>query len=415
MKHALPLVLMFGLVLGLIHSTQGQEKFGFILNGRSKTTCIPFELQSNLIVVPITINHSDTLRFILDSGVSTVILTDPTLPIIKTMRPARKIKVAGVGEGDNLSATVTVGNQIQVGKVTGYNQSMVVLDQDILNISEYLGMTIHGIFGYELFNQFVTTIDFAKKEIILRNPDQYRYRKSQGQKFPITIEDAKPYLNAVAMVDKEKTVPIKVVIDTGAGHALSLDVHSKNSIQLPQKVVRAQLGRGLSGIINGSLGRIPKLRIGTLEMNNLIASFPDSIAYGMKLAQTTERQGNIGCELLRRFRVTFNYPNRYIVLKPIRRRMREAFEHNMSGMEVLARGRDFHQYVIEKVEKNSPAELAGLQPGDELVSVDGDFCGTISISDLHKVLQRGEGRELVLAVRRNHQLFITSLVLKRVI
>ncbi|OZI08775.1 signal protein PDZ [Siphonobacter sp. BAB-5385] len=416
MKHALPLVLLFGLVLGLTPATLAQERFGLYLKARHKTTRIPFELQSNLIIVPVKVNGSDTLRFILDSGVSTILITDPKVPIVQRMKPVRKVQIAGAGEGGHLSATVMVGNSIQMGHVRGGNQNIVVLDQDILQISEYVGMPIHGIFGYELFSHFVVTIDFARKELLLEEPSHYRYKSRKGDQFPITIEDAKPYLNAVALVDKARTVPLKVVIDTGAGHALSLDVNSRNQIPLPNKVIRTQLGRGLSGVINGSLGRVEKIRIGNkLELTNLIASFPDSLAYGMKLGRHLERQGNIGCELLRRFRVTFNYQQRYVVLKPIRRRLREAFEHNMSGMDIVAKGVDYDEYIIERIERNSPAELAGLEEGDQLISVNGEICRDLSMSDLYKIMQRGEGKELLMAIRRNGQLMVTSLVLKRII
>ncbi|MDQ1086255.1 aspartyl protease family protein [Siphonobacter sp. SORGH_AS_1065] len=415
MKYALPLALWFGLVIGLSELCQAQERFGLHLQGRHKTTRIPFELHSNLIIVPMKVNDSDTLRFILDSGVSTILITDPKVPAVRHMKPVRRVHISGAGEGSDLSATVMVGNRIQMGYMKGFNQNIVVLDHDILQISEYVGIPVHGIFGYELFNQFVVTIDFSRKELILEEPSHYRYKAKKGDQFPITIEDAKPYLNAVALVDKKRTVPIKVVIDTGAGHALSLDVNSRNQIPLPNKVIRTQLGRGLNGIINGSLGRVEKIQIGHLELNNIIASFPDSLAYGMKLSKTIDRQGNIGCELLRRFKVTFNYPQRYIVLKPVRRRIREAFEHNMSGIDIVARGSHFDEFMIERVELNSPASLAGLQAGDQLISVDGEFCRSITMSDLYKIFQRGEGKEIIMAIRRKGELLVTTLTLKRII
>ncbi|MEZ4903564.1 MAG: hypothetical protein R2822_18260 [Spirosomataceae bacterium] len=100
------------------------------------------------------------------------------------------------------------------------------------------------------------------------------------------------------------------------------------------------MGRGLNGVINGSLGRIDKVRFGKYELDNVLASFPDSVSFGMKFASRNDRQGNIGCELLRRFHVTFNYSEHYMVLKPIKRRMKETFEHDMSGMEIRAKGKN---------------------------------------------------------------------------
>lgn len=415
MKRLAYLLIVLASTAGGWIPSQAQVPYGFVLDRRLKFTRIPFQLQSNLIIVPIRINQSDTLRFILDTGVSTNIITDPKVPVASQLKTVRRVQIAGAGEGGSLSASVSLGNTLRFGEMTGHNQSILVLDQDVLQISEYVGVPIHGIFGYEVFNHFVVTIDFVTREIILEQPSRYTYRKRKGERYPITIEDAKPYLTAVALVEKDRTVPIKVIIDTGAGHALSLDINGRSAIRQPEKVVRAQLGRGLSGVINGNLGRVEKIRIGNFELDNLLACFPDSVAYGMKIAQRGNRQGNIGCELLRRFRVTFNYPEQYIVLKPIRRRFREAFEHNMSGMELVARGQDFKEFIIERIIDGSPAQQAGLEEGDQLVSINGEFCRNLTISDLHKLLQKGEGREIILAVRRNGGLFITSFALKRVI
>jgi hypothetical protein len=412
------IVYLFAVLLGLASGwvpARGQEPFGFQLDRRLRSTRIPFQLHSNLIIVPVRINQSDTLRFILDTGVSTNIITDPKVPVARSLRRVRSVKITGAGEGGALSASVSLGNTLRIGQLTGFNQSILVLDQDVLQISEYVGVPIHGIFGYEIFNQFVVTIDFSNHEIILEQPSRYRYRKSKGERHPITIEDAKPYLSAIALVEKNRTVPIKVIIDTGAGHALSLDVSGRTEIRQPQKVVRAQLGRGLSGVINGSLGRVEKIRIGNFELDNLLACFPDSIAYGMKLDARDDRQGNIGCELLRRFRVTFNYHEQYIVLKPVKRRFREAFEHNMSGMELIARGQDFKEFIVDRVLEDSPAEAAGLEAGDQLISINGQYCRNLTISDVQKLLQKGDGREIVLIVRRGAEILATSFALKRVI
>ncbi len=392
-----------------------QNKFGFSLRGRQTQTRIPFQLHSNLILVPVKLNNSDTLQFILDTGVSTTILTDPHAITPGTLKSVRRVQIAGAGEGASLTASVALGATLRMGDMVGYNQTVVMLDEDALALSEYVGVPVHGIFGYDIFNNFVVTIDFTTREIILENPGRYRYTRRKGEKYPITIEDTKPYFSAVAVVDHERTVPLRLLIDTGAGHALSLDVHSRSEIRQPAKVVRAQLGRGLSGVINGNIGRVEKVRIGTVELSNILACFPDSLAYGLKIAQRETRQGNIGCELLRRFKVTFNYPEQYMVLKPVKRNLREAFEHNMSGMELIAKGQDFHQFIIDRVLDDSPASLAGLQGGDELISINGQYCRNMTISDIYKVLQRGDGREIVLAAKRNGQLFITSFELRRVI
>jgi hypothetical protein len=391
------------------------EKFGFQLIKKRKITRIPFEFQANLVIVPVKVNNSDTLRFILDTGVSSIILTDANIVQQQRMKFVRNVKVAGVGEGNSIDAGIVLDNTITMGDMIGYRQNLVVIKDDILKLSEFVGRPVHGIIGYEIFNRFAVTIDFSTNEIILENPEHYKYKPSKGERFPITIEENKPYLSTIELVNDSQNLPLKVVLDTGAGHAISLDAHRNNNIPMPEKMVKAQLGRGLSGIINGNLGRIPMLKIGKFEMKNLVASFPDSASYRIKGVDITERQGNIGCEFLRRFKVTFNYRDQYIVLKPINRRMKEPFEHNMSGIELMAQGEDYHEFMVDRIIEHSPADEAGLQQGDKVIFINNKSSKDITISEIYKIFQKGEGKLINLMVKRGKDVFFTTINLKRLI
>ncbi len=396
-------------------SQKKDDKFGFFLQGNSKFTRIPFQMHANLIIVPVHVNDSDTLHFILDTGVSSVIITNPSAVKNQKLRYTRRVQLTGAGEGNSLTASVAIGNTIGMGRMKATYQNIVVLEEDVLKLSEYVGIPIDGIFGYEVFNNFVVTIDFINRELLLVKPENYKYRSRQGDKYPIIIEDTKPYADVVALVEGGQELPIRVVIDTGAGHALLIDKSFDNKIQLPEKVIRAQLGRGLNGVINGSLGRIDKVRFGKYELENVLASFPDSLAFGVKFAARNERQGNIGCELLRRFRVTFNYTDRYMVLKPIKRRLKETFEHDMSGMELRAKGKDLKEYVVERIIEGSSAWDAGLEEGDEVLFINNRSSEDLIISEIYKILQKGEGKEITLLVRRKGTIHFTKFQLRRMI
>ncbi|MBO3462224.1 aspartyl protease family protein [Dyadobacter bucti] len=392
-----------------------EEKYGYFLDKNYKSARIPFELHSNLILLYAKINDTDSLRFILDTGVSSIIITDPYVLKPDRLQLTRKVSLTGAGEGKSISAHVAIDNRFSMGRLKANHQNIVVLEEDFLRLSEYVGVPVHGIFGYEIFNNFVVTIDFSRKELILMRPDKYTYKTKKGDKHPLIIEDTKPFTDAVTLYADGREHPIRVLIDTGAGHALLLNNTSKESFRLPEKVIRAQLGRGLNGVINGNLGRIDRLRLGRFEMDNIVASFPDSIAFGSKLHPGSDRQGNIGCELLRRFKVTMNYQERYMVLKPIRSRLREKFEHDMSGMEIRAEGRDLHSYFVNHIQEDSPASKAGLEEGDQLLFIDDNAASDLNVSDIYKLMQRGDGKNIDLLVKRKGEIFFTQITLKRMI
>ncbi len=410
---------VFSLLLAYCtHQTSNAQDIGFFFVEKKQSVTIPFKWYSNLIIIPVRINESDTLNFILDTGISMNLLTDPIVAQKLNLKYIRTVKIFGAGQGDALQASVSINNQIYLPGIKARGQNVVALSDDMLQLSSYVGMPIHGIFGFELFRHFVVRIDFRTKTIRLYNPEKYKYR-GKGEKFPIIIEDTKPYMYASAIYagtdEVPVEVPIKVILDTGAGHALSLDLGTHEKIQLPDKIIRAQLGRGLNGIINGSLGRINKIKIGSYELDQVITSFPDTTSMAMQLARSLDRQGNIGCELLKRFTVIFDYTHGYVILKPDRRFFKEKFERDMSGLDVRAEGHNFQKFIVEYIYPGSPAEAAGLQHGDELIAINNEMASTYQLSDVVKVLQRGEGRIVRLFVKRQSMFFYTEFKLRRMI
>ncbi|MBC7922546.1 MAG: aspartyl protease family protein [Ferruginibacter sp.] len=393
-----------------------QPIHGYHLFRNRKKVVVPFELHSNLIIVPIRINNSDTLNFILDTGVSVTLVTDPKVGRSLGLVPVRKVKIAGAGSQGELTASVTLGATVRMHDIRADNIPLLILSEDILALSDYIGIPIHGVFGYDLFNRFVVNIDFEAKLVTFTLPERHRYRRArEGTKLPITIENTKPYLTAMAIVEDGKSVPIKVIVDTGAGHALSLDLGSHQQIHLPDKVVRSQLGRGLSGVINGSLGRLGRVKIGDFTLDNVVTSYPDSTSLYPNPARDGNRQGNLGCEMLRRFRVTFNYQDGYLALRPIRKRLKESFEHDMSGLELRARGANYRNYMIERVQSDSPAAAAGLMAGDEIMFFNGEPVREMPMNDIYKLLQKKEGKEIKLMVKRDNELIYTTFILRRII
>lgn len=394
------------------------SQFGYHFKSKNQSFArVPIEVLSNLIVVKLNIDNSDTLNFILDTGVSSTFITDNAVANRLGFDYVRQVQISGAGEGIPLKANVTVGHTIQIKDVIAKNQNLVVLNEDILKLSEYMGVPIHGIFGHDLFDAFVVTIDFESKNLLLVKPSKFKFRKSLGEKFPIVVTQSKPYTEAFTLADENDSKPLKLVIDTGAGHALMLNATNQHdNINLPDKYIRANLGRGLNGEINGVIGRVKKVKMGEVEIEDVLASFPDSISFSMKFPPTDyDRQGSIGCELLRRFKVTFNYNEGYIALKPNKVRMKETFEHDMSGLEIRAKGAAFDKFVIENVIEESPAARAGLQKGDEIMFFNNQSIKNLTISEIYKQLSKKEGKEVELFVRRNSEIRFFYFNLKRFI
>ena len=81
----------------------------------------------------------------------------------------------------------------------------------------------------------------------------------------------------------------------------------------------------------------------------------------------------------------------------------------------MPKANDFAIIMSIKCIDGSPADMAGLQEGDEVLFVNNNSANDLTVSDIYKILQKGEGKEVSMLVRRNGQIIITSFVLKRLI
>lgn len=109
---------------------------------------IKFKLINNLIVIPAKINGTE-LTFILDTGVSKPILFNFSDQDSIDIKNVSEINIKGLGGGEPVKALSSKGNTFELESFKNNNQQIyVVLDKE-LNFSSKLGITVHGILGYD--------------------------------------------------------------------------------------------------------------------------------------------------------------------------------------------------------------------------------------------------------------------------
>ncbi len=375
---------------------------------------VPLRVRRNLLLVPLMLNGRGPYQFVLDTGVDRMILTDPGVRDELALPAGYPLLVEGAGEEGALRAALVEGVRVALPGVAEAPLTVAVLSGDALELSRYVGEPVAGLIGNDVFASFVVEVRSGTGQLFLH--DRARFRAPRGaSRLPLSIREGKPYVRAHVRLGAEPTDTLTalLLIDTGAGHALSLETGSHAALRLPKERMRSQLGRGLSGPVNGWLGRVGALEMGPYRLEKLLTSFPDSGAVRMKLR--FRRQGNLGYETLKRFRVWFDYPGHGLWIKPSRH-FHDPFEHDMSGLEIIARGASFSRYLIESVQPGSPAEEAGLLPDDELLMIDSQPANTYTLTTLSQLLHSRDGRHIPLLVRRDERdFFYTTLILKRVI
>ncbi|MEM6642366.1 MAG: aspartyl protease family protein [Bacteroidota bacterium] len=400
------------LLLGLCQSVPAQREFGFKLPNNTRKVEIPFKQHNNLIVIPITINRFLTLKFILDTGVETAILTEKLYADILKLNYLREISIAGPGIIDSVQAYVA--NQATFalpGGIVGQNMNVLVLKEDYLKLSENIGDEIHGIIGYDVFSRFVVDIDYDENILTLHHPKKYK-KSRRAITVPIEIRSSKPFVSATVKQGDEKK-NLDIMIDTGASHAALLDYQFINGIDVPETKIETRLGRGIAGDIPGFVGRMDSVQIDCFGFDEMLVSAPFEGAYN-KVIKRGARVGTFGGDLLTRFRVTFDYPRKRIYLRK-GDEYKDNFEYNMSGMNVNAVGDNLDTLKVVSVDKSSPAYGADIRKGDVIHTINGKNLRTHQLSDIFFLLRSRDGKKIRCKIYRGEEKLRKKFYLKRVI
>ncbi|HTJ50948.1 MAG TPA: retropepsin-like aspartic protease, partial [Cyclobacteriaceae bacterium] len=220
------------LAVSLISLSGWCQVLGFSITEGRKRVDIPIEINNNLIIIPVILNGMLPLKFILDTGVRTTILTEKTYTDILNLPYSRKYTISGPGGVKIVDAYVTNNVSLDLPGIHGEGHAMLVLEEDYLQLRNYLGTDVHGILGYELFSRFIIKIDYEKRILTVMLPEKFTPRK-KFQKIPIRIEDTKPYVMAEVIQTNGTEMTAKFLIDTGASHSLMLDPKSDARIVVP--------------------------------------------------------------------------------------------------------------------------------------------------------------------------------------
>lgn len=387
------------------------QALGFSLaDGKTKVQ-FPIEIYNNLVVVPVVLNGALPLKFILDTGVRTSILTQKAFTDILNLSYARKYTISGPGGEKLIDAYITNNVSLELPGVLGRGHAMLVLEEDYLELRNYMGTDVHGILGYELFSRFLVKIDYEKKMLTLMAPHRFK----PGRKYetvPIRIEDTKPYLTTPVVLADGTQFTAKLLMDTGASHGLMLDPSTDSRIIVPNIRVSSVIGRGLGGEITGKIGRIKMLQIGKYKLENAIANFPDPNSYfdSLKLGRT-QRNGSIGGEVLSRFKIVFNFSKEEIYIKK-NHAFKKEFHYNLSGLTVKAKGSKLNVFEVTEVRQQSVGDKAGIKNGDLLVSINGVSTKDLDLNLINGFFNLRIGKRLIVVLTRNGERIKTEFRLE---
>jgi hypothetical protein len=259
---------------------------------------VPFELTQNVIFFHILLNGSDPLWFSLDTGAGTAYL-DAHVATRLGLQPQGSGTVHGAGAGD---VPVQYLDSVRFGFPGFDSPGHRVTVTDLQTLSEEFGREEDGFLGYDLLSRYVVIVDYAAGTMTILNPSSFRY-DGKGHAFPLTFRHRWPYIRATIKVPGLAPQSEEFLVDAGSGDAVDDPAILKSTA--PLRSVKTGVGLGSPG--EGQLGRAEYLELGPWRLKGPVTSCCSS---------NPDDKVKIGGEVLRRFRVIYDYPHEQIILEP---------------------------------------------------------------------------------------------------
>lgn len=270
-------------------------------NRNTKTDTIPFTLKKdNRIHLTGSINKSDSLNFIFDTGANAIVITS------KLIGNKVNLKLDGntinSGSDGTSSIETSSSNHLKIAHLNWDNVNLLSID--------YQGRNFDGVLGWIVFENKIIELDYEKQLLIIHqsiNTIPKGYTKIETK-----MIDGVPYIKGTILTENQKAMGW-LEYDTGYSDSFSLSQKfaSENHLNNAMPKIGTSISTGSAGIewkANDYI--LPKLKFAEFELNNVPLSIDEEDPEGI------EHNDILGNSLLKRFNAIIDLQNFEIYLKP---------------------------------------------------------------------------------------------------
>jgi hypothetical protein len=398
-KFVLSLHIIIGALLIIARPVFGQEVF--VTKPSKIITTLPFtQLTGGIILIKGSVdNVPDSLNFILDTGSGGISLDSLTVQQLNIPTQASERTIRGIA--GMRAVRFAYNHTLNVMGLTVDSLNFHINDYELL--SSVYGIKIDGIIGYSFFQRYIVRIDYDRQVIDVFSQGSYKYPKGGYMLRPTIAGLPMQY----ALLRETRTVNTRFFLDTGAGLCLLLsDEFCKDSSILSAKRKRYKtVTEGLGGKKDMELTIMKEFKIGPFKFKKVpIYVFDDEY----NVTAYPYLAGLIGNDLLRRFNVVINYSAREFHLLP-NTHMRDLFDYSYSGMGLYAVD---NEIVVSDVVAGSPADVAGLKPGDVVIGMNNNLSNNMLA---YKSMLQLSGTRVKMIIKRNEELMEFKVFIKSIL
>ncbi|GAB4237702.1 MAG: hypothetical protein Tsb0034_12990 [Ekhidna sp.] len=362
--------------------------FAATLSAQSPITSIPFELFGDHIMIKVSIDDSEPLDFIFDTGSGLTVLDEDVAKELGLSGKRIEMNETQMDWQLIKHNTIAINHFLMEKNVKVYST-----DFDHLEIS--LGRDIDGIVGYDLLRHHSIYVNFDSKTINIYDLGKAPHK---GDAIPFTLETSIPVIKGTVVLNNGEPHEGTFYFITGAGTTLDFNTPYAKKWDVINKT-----GKHYSYLVKGlSEKETPHYEGHVLSFafgNQVIEDLPIGISTADEGIQASKNvSGIIGSQIIRMYNFTIDFGTNMLYLE--RDHTYDAnFKVNCSGFDIQL-AKDKKTVLVHEVFEDSPASEAGIQVDDELIAINGMSMEEVNLPDLKKMLKE-EGKEVELVMNRN--------------
>lgn len=324
-------------------------------DGANSSGWINFEFfrQRRIFIDGLVNGHPASI--ILDSGAEMTVLDSA---FAKTLGLDGQGDIAADGVVGSTTVSLAKDVTVEIGNLKASGLTVVIID--LSEIAKAVGHPIPVIFGEEVFNELVVDVDYPRERISFNRPEFF---STEGLSKPLDIVSVSGGQKEIE-ISVNGLPPVPVGLDTGSADTISFfkpwtDAHGL----LEGLQTSTRMTGGVGGDAIALIGTVDSIQIGDTVLKEVPVSFSRTEKGGFA---TAELGGNMGVQIFRQFRTTFDFGRNLLYLTPPNN-FRPSYDRNRTG---LGTNKEGNTLVVVHVAEGSPAQKAGFKVGDRIEAID---------------------------------------------
>jgi hypothetical protein len=351
-----------------------------------------YQISGGIVIVKAQLDDfPDSLNFVFDTGSGGISLDSATAAYLQLKQEKSDKTIRGIAGIRQVS--FANGHTLQFKGLKTPPMDFHINDYELL--TSVYGIKIDGIIGYSFLRRYIVRLDYDQLQMEVYTPGVFKYPRGGFLLRP----DFSTLPLQYATVRDERSITNRFIFDTGAGLSflLSQDFVDDSVVFRKKRKFYPTQVEGLGGKRKMEMGVMKEVKIGPYKFKRVpVHVFEDEF----NVTSYPSQGGLIGNDILRRFNVILNYPEKSIHLKP-NSHFNEAFDYSYTGLAIYLIDGEIR---VVDIMKNSPGEKAGFQPGDIIFSVETNY--TKNIQTYKNLFQNSLGKISVVIFRDEKPLIL---------